>query len=255
MAEEKVNLEALLNRAKDQEMQYDWSDAEETYVKVLQSVPNEDFFVTAEILERKAYAQYRASFQVDTNEAFRESVKEALEFYAKAKISYEKTSRPDSKARISRCDSMTSCLEYWQMEKANDKKKSISAAWDHAIEAVNGFKSSHSTLEYARTFIHLWFCAAMLFNYAVDIEGRKKPLINALELGEQAIKFLDGTGEREELAMALVRASILERSIGGWLVDMSDAQKHVRKSFDFWWRAKEGSEGAAFAGPGGVSSV
>ena len=56
MAEKKVNLEVLLNRAKDQEMQHDWSGAEETYVKVLQSVSNQDFFITAEILERKAYA-------------------------------------------------------------------------------------------------------------------------------------------------------------------------------------------------------
>jgi len=247
MAEEKVNLEALLDRARVQEMQYDWSGAEETYVKVLQSVPSQDSFITAEILERKAYAQYRASFQVDTKETFREGVREALEFYAKAKISYEKASRLDSKARISRCDSMTSCLEYWQMEEANDKKKSISAAWNHAIEAVNGFKSSYSTLEYARTFVHLWFCAAMLFNYADDIEGRKKPLINALELGEQAIKFLDDTGEREELAMVLVRTAILERSVGGWLVDMSDAQKHIQKSFDYWCRAKEVSEDVAFA--------
>jgi hypothetical protein len=247
MAEKKVDLEVLLNRAKEQEKKYDWSGAAETYVNALQSVQDQDLSRTSEILERKAYAQYRASFQVSTNEAFKEGIKKALESYGKARISYEKINRRDSSARISRCYSMISCLKYWQMEQARDKKKSIGAAWDYALEAANGFMSSNSKLEYARTFVDLWFCAAILFNYAEDFEGRKKPIIGALEFGEQAVGFFDGTGEREELTAVLVRTAILERVTAGWLVDLSNVQKHIQKSYDYWCRAKELDENVSFA--------
>jgi len=248
MAEEQVNLEELLSRAKNQERQYDWSGAVKIHESVLRSFSKQDLFRVADTLERKAFALYRAAFQSGTHEEFREGVKKAIVSYEKAKSSYDRIEGAESDARTCRCDAMISYLRYWQKDKASEKRELIRTAWEQTIEALKEFKSSNSTLDYARTFNHLWFCAAMLFNYADDIEGRRKPLINALELGEQAIKFLDGTGEREELAMALVRTATLERGVGGWLSGVAgDVEKHFQKSFDYWCKAKEVSEDTAFA--------
>lgn len=247
MAEKEVNLELLLSRARDQERQYDWSVAAKTYEDALRLPSEQDSFRIADILERKAYALYKAAFQAKTNGEFREGIRNALEFYKKAKSSYEKNDGPELKARISRCDAMISFLEYWQKDKASEKKKLIGAAWEQAIEALNGFKFSNSALDYGRTFNHLWFSTAILFDYAHDFEGRKRPIMEALDYGEQAIKFLDGLEEPEELTKALVRVAMVERAIGGWLVEQEEVQKHCQKSFDHWCRAKEVSQDTAFA--------
>jgi hypothetical protein len=247
MAEKQIKLEPLLNRAKNQEMQYDWSGAVKTYDDALRTSSGQDPFLIADTLERKAYSLHKAAFQSKTNVEFIEGVKKAIWSYKEAKKSYEKIEGIESEARIFRSDAMMSYLEYWQKDKASEKRSLIRTAWGQTIEALKKLKSSNSALEYARTFNHLWFCAAMLFNYAPDFEGRKKPVMEALGHGERTIKFLDGSGEPEELTMALVRIGILERAAGSWLVDMEEVDLHYQKSYDYWCRAKEMSENVAFA--------
>ena len=247
MPKDEEDLESLLSRAKAQEKEYDWSGGAKTYEDALRLPSEQVPFRIADILERRAYALCKAAFQAKTNEEFRNGIGDALESYQKANNSYEKANCQESKARISRCDAMISFLEYWQKDEASEKKRLIGTAWKQAIEALNGFKSSNSALDYSITFNHLWFSAAMLFNYAHDFESRRRPIMEALDYGEQAIKFLEGLEEPEELSKALVRVAIIERAIGGWLVEHEEAQKHLRKSFDTWCRAKEVSKDIAFA--------
>jgi len=247
MAEEKVDSEELLNQAKEQEKRYNWLSAAEIYESAAQSVGEARSSRMGSILERKAYACYKAAFQSATSDEFRDRIRNALGSYRKARSLYEEIDGPEQKARMSRCDAMISLLEYWQRDEANEKRELIRTSWEHAIKALDGFKASSSALEHGKTFNQFMVCPVMLFDYSEDFEGRRRPIMEALVRGEQAVKFLEDLREPEELARALMNMAILERAVAGWLVEQDKAMSHYRNSYNYWCRAKDVCEDVAFA--------
>ena len=236
MAEKKVDLEILLNRAKEQEKLYDWSGAAETYVKALQSVPNQDFFSAAEILERKAYSQYRASFQVNTNEAFREQLKKAATHYDRAKEFYSKAERAKTNAWSARCEAMISYVGFWRATSSKEKSRLVTDAWRLARTSLDSFRELKIGLEFEETYSNLVETAALAMDYEIDFNKRKKIVKEALDLGELAVKLLSGTGAHRELARSYVRTAFSAKAFH-YFVEVEEAERFEERASECWLKA------------------
>ena len=65
-------MEEILHHAEQLEKEYDWLRAAESYEKVLNLLPQDDFSKRGEFHERLGYAFYRFAFQAESKDKFRE---------------------------------------------------------------------------------------------------------------------------------------------------------------------------------------
>ena len=73
-------LEKLLNQAEEYEKGYEWLQAVKRYKKALKGILDEkDYLRGGEVWERIGYCLDRAAFQADTQEKFRDRMKQAVE--------------------------------------------------------------------------------------------------------------------------------------------------------------------------------
>src|SRR5713226_10050620 len=104
---------ALLNKAKQQENEYDWLGATESYGRALGSVPEQDYAKTGRFAELLAYAFYRAAMQANNPQEFRERLEQAVAGYERARRSYGKSDEPGRTPRTQRCQAMQALVGYW----------------------------------------------------------------------------------------------------------------------------------------------
>ena len=74
-------MEEILNQAEHFEKKYEWLRAAESYEKALKLLPEDDFLRKAETYEQLGYAFYRAAFQSESNDHFRQRLRQAIADY------------------------------------------------------------------------------------------------------------------------------------------------------------------------------
>jgi tetratricopeptide (TPR) repeat protein len=252
-------MEEILHQAELLEKEYDWLGVGRLYEKALKLLPEDDFSRKGEIYERLGYAFYRAAFQVESNDQFRQRLFQAIPEYEKAKEHYGRLDEPLKTPRTLRCDAMTTLMGYWLAEKVSEKKKLLDECWESTKRSLEAFKAGNA-LEYGKTFNELSESVDLGFHFHETFQPREKIIREAVELGECAIKLLSSLGDHCELSRAYAKTALYTAIFCYYYASLEDREKRSQEAANYWLKAKEISEETAMlelpsilfgCGPGG----
>jgi len=243
---EASGVEGILEQAGEKEREYDWLGAARSYEKALGLVSGQDSSKMAEVYERLGYAFYRAAMQAESQEEFGERMRQAVAHYEKAKEFCRKMDESGKTPRMLRCDAMTAYLGYWLTSEAPEKKRLIDECWRLTKEALRAVREAGDALEYGKTYNQLLMSAIFSLVLERNFQVRENITKEALEHGEQAIKFLSTCGDPHELARAFVNTASFLEFFGYYFQDLDGREKYFQKARDYWQKANELSEEVAF---------
>jgi hypothetical protein len=196
-------VEEILHRAERLEKGYDWVGAAESYEKALGLVPEHDFSRKGETYERLGYALYRVAFQAESSSDFRERMRRSVEEYGKA----AEVLAQIAPARALYCKAMARYSDYWSVEDASQKKRSLDDCWRLLKEALDGFAVSGDGLGYGKAFHRLAFCLWDRAFFAESLRESKEIVEEAVRYGQTAVTNLSEAGSVDELAWAYTMTS------------------------------------------------
>jgi tetratricopeptide (TPR) repeat protein len=238
-------MEEILHQAERLEKEYDWLGAADSYEKVLKLLPEDDFSRKAETQERLGYAFYRAAFQAESSDEFRQRLNQAINSYEKANELRQKLSELTKTARILRCSAIIALIGYWLTSDVPEKKRMLSECWKLTKDALKAYAEMGDGPEYGKTYNQLSNSVVFGFCLEWDFQTRRKMLGEAVEYGERAIKFLSAIEKPGELAKAYAKTAFYLGVIDYYFPDTKEPERESRKCQDYWLRAKELSEDLA----------
>jgi len=242
---EGLDVEQILGKAAENEKQYEWLGAAEFYGKALSLMPGASPLKLGQVQERLSYAFYRAAMQAESVTEFRDRMSQSVAHYEEAKESYEKMSEPGKTSRVLRCDATIAYIGYWLASEVPEKKRLLEDCWRLAKESLKAFKEAGDALEYGKTYNQLSNSVVLGFCLEWDFQAREKLMREAVEHGEQAIKFLSALEEPCGLARAYAKTAFYLGVFDYFFLDVYERQRDRQKALDYWQKAKELCEDVA----------
>jgi hypothetical protein len=190
MAEDTHDQRSSIDHATQQETLCDWLGASESYGRVLGLVPEDDHVLVGDVLERKAFALYRAAFQSDSNLQFTDRISASIECYREAVESYGKTLAEKCIGRKLRCDGMTEYLGFWHAVESEERKKLVNKSWETTTKALDSFRSAGDVVEFCRTYNQLSWTAFRVIEFLDDFAARTAVIKNAITYGQHALDHI-----------------------------------------------------------------
>jgi hypothetical protein len=191
------------------------------------------------------YAFYRVAFQAESKDEFRERLRQSTVAYEKAVEFYGKPNEPVKTARTSRCNAMIAYIGYWLATEAKEKKEKIDECWRLAKEALAAFKEAGEGWEYGKT--HNQLSSSVVFAFCLEwgFQSRQKMIGEAVESGEQAIRFLSASEDLRERARTYARTAFFLGIFDYYFLDLNERQRDNERIQEYWREAKELSEDVA----------
>jgi exonuclease VII small subunit len=242
---EASSVEEILAKAKEEEGRYEWLKAADCYRKALTAVAETDYLKKGEINERLAYAVYKGAFQAENSNEFRERMHQATLHHEKAKELYGKLNESVKTPRMLRCEAMIAFAGSWVASEAAEKKRLLDECWRLTKDSLKALKESGKTNEYGKTSNQLSRTAVFKFCFDWNFETRKTAIREALEQGEQAIRFLSTLDDPRELATAYAQTASYLSAFGYYFTDLDEKEIDFQKAKTYWRKAKELDEEAA----------
>lgn len=240
-------MEEILHQAEQLENEYDWSGAAELYEKALNLLPEDDSSRKGETHEQLGYAFYRFAFQAESNDEFRQRLRQAILNYEKAKEHFQKPNEPTKTGKILRCDAMIAYMGYWLASEVPEKKRLLNECWRLTEESLKVFEGVEEASQYGRTYNQLSSSIVFAFCLEWNFQAREKLIREAVEHGERTIKFLSSSEYPSELARAYARTAFYLGVFAYSFLDVTEKETGCQKARDTWARAKEISENVALS--------
>ena len=236
-----------MDQAIDQEKDYNWLGAAETYRSALGSVSKTEPLRTGDILERTAYALYKNALQAENVEEFGRSADKAAGAYGEAISEYRRVESREGEARIGRCEAMIAFLGFLRSTDADGRRKSALESWSRAKESMDTFATLGNMHEFCRTFYDLSLSAIYYCNLVPDYPTRKKAWTEVTSRGEKAAEFARKHEDQDIRVRILVLVSAL-LCRGGYcnLCEESPHRCHDL-SVDLWQAAQSISKEGALS--------
>lgn len=236
-------IDEILNKAKDEEKRYGWLKAADHYRQALTAVAESDLLRKGKICENLAYAVYKAAFQADNSNEFKERMGQALTCYGEARIVYERSADARKTPRISRCDAMVASAGYWLATRAAERRRSLEECWALTKQALELF-TGEEKWEFGNTFTQLFLSNYLLCLFQDDYDSQLTLGSEMLEYGERAIAILSQLDEPFRLAKAYFQTAILLELYGTSSPDPNDQERFEQKALSYAARARQFSEEA-----------
>jgi len=242
-----LSVEEILHQVEQSEKDYDWLGAAESYGKAINLLPEDDFSRKGDITERLGYAFYRAAFQAENNDEFRERMRQSVANYQKAKEFYGRLNEQVRTPRTFRCDAMIAYTGYWLAPQVSEKKRLLDECWKLTKEALKSLDKAGSALEYGETYNQLSSSAQERYCFESNFQLREELIREAMHFGELAIILLSRVSAPYELAKAYVKTAMYLSVFAMYFTsDMDDKEGYYRKGLGYWQKATELSEETAF---------
>jgi len=235
-----------MDHAMEQETLYDWLGATETYEKILELVPEENFGRIGEVLERKAYAVHKAAFQCDSNDQFRARLSLSIEGYRMAAESYGKASVQETVGKRLRCEGMAKYVGFWHAPKSEEKKKLVGEAWDLAKSALDSLRSTGDATEFCRTYNQLSMSAFRVIDYGDDPVARTTIIRDAMAYGQYALDHMADLTDPSSQALAHLRLSSFSELCSIECVEKMESLRYDLAARDLWDKAMMISDEVTF---------
>jgi hypothetical protein len=240
-----ISVEEILNQAERLEKDCEWLRAAESYEKALKLLSEDDFSRKGETHDGLGYAFYRAAFQAESNDEFRQRLNQAIVSYKKARDYYRKLNEPKKTGRILRCGAMVAYVGYWLASEASEKKRLLGECWRFAQDSLRASEESGEAEEYGETFNQLSASALLWFCFEWDYQARKRIIKEVVDHGEAGIKLLSTVDEPDELARAYAKTAFALSLFAFYFLDLDEKECCLRRAQSYWTKAKEASEDSA----------
>jgi len=236
-----------LDHAREQEKEYDWAGAAETYRGILSSAPGEEPEIIGKLSEQMAYALYKRALQSENANEFGNRADLAAEAYRTAKAEYARLEDAESCARGDRCEAAIAFIRFLRSAEVDERRTCVAESWDHARRALDGFKGVGNSLEFCRTFIDVFPGAVFHFRFLPEYKTRKDAWTGLTRRAEIATMFTRNLTDRRTGAKILALTSALLDK-GGWggLYE-EDADKCHADALKLWSEAEKMSSDDALA--------
>jgi hypothetical protein len=195
-------MEEAVGEAEVLEKKYDWVGAADLYCQALCLVDEEDFLRRGEFQERISSCFYRAAFQAESQEEFRDRMRRAIEACEKASDLYAKLVTDRGAAWMFRSEAICRYLEHWITPSASEKLRLLDDCLELERKALTAFWGLGDKLEFGKTYNAL----PEVFYHAVyraeDVHVLTRALAEGVEWGEKAVTALRELGEQHQVARA-----------------------------------------------------
>jgi len=198
------SLTSLLDKAKELEKSYDWMGASELYAKACElCLQTGDSPKAAGLIERVGFCFYRAAFQAQTDDEFRERMKQSIQAYEKEIQILGQTNQADGQVRINQAKAL---LAYTQSryETSPQKRRELLDGWwalEHQVlEAWEKAGDSYSVGRTCNDLIEFWIYD---MDWLIKESSKEQLQIDELKkVAEKAIRILSKLDDDYELARA-----------------------------------------------------
>ncbi len=242
---EALGVEQVLARAREQEEEYNWRGAAESYKTAIGLLSPEESSKMGDVYERSGYAFHKAAMQAETVDEFRERTHHAITNYGKAAEFYERANHTVGTGKKLRCDAMISYLSFWLGSEPTGRKRLVDECWVLTKKALKAFGESGDTDECWKTYDQLSISAMFGFALEWNYQARENIAREAVEFAERAMTFLSSISGPDELAKAYVKIATHLHGFGFYITDPEKSEGHSRKALEYWMKASELSEEAA----------
>lgn len=240
---ENASIEEILVRAAKLENKYKWLDAFRLYDQALDMLDHADYMKRGEFQERIGYCLDRAAFQADTQEVFRDRMKQAIQAYYDAFETYGLLSDNRGSALMLRCIAIAKFLTQWITPDPSEVLRLLDESLESLRESLKAFVDLGDKHEYVHTFSQL----PLLIHHRIwreynDASTSVKILEEGVEWGERSLEFLSHTSVIEDHAWSLFsHATNLFNSIDN-IEDLETKENMREKSTDYLQRAVDIAE-------------
>lgn len=241
---EASSVEGILGEAEEDEGRYEWLKAADCYRKALTAVAVTDFLRIGEISERLAYAVYKAAFQAENSNEFKERMQQVVDEYGKTEQFY--AMGVESKTpQAFRCDAMIALAGHWIASEASERKRLLEECWRLTKTALDSFSAAKNQLEYGETFAHLSIDLFLKNWFSDDYDTDRSNANDGVKYGEQAVECLSQLGDSFELARVYAQTAIYLEMFGLVVRDPAEKERFCQKALSYSREAKRLSEEAA----------
>jgi len=199
---ESSSAETFLSQAEEREREYDWLAAAEFYRKALNLVSETDSLKMGEAQERVGYCFYRAAFQAETRDVFKNRMESAAGAYEKAAELFDNFEGLGKLAKTSHCKAMVLYVNSLLAPDLSAKRKQLDECWRLEKEALKVYEKMADYMNVGKTCNNLMILLIDRLNIEWDAESREKIIEAALECGERAIEIFSKSGDKKRLAQA-----------------------------------------------------
>ncbi len=195
-------VEETIDKAELLEKKYDWLEAVELYKQALDMAGKDDFSKKGEIQEKIGHCFYRAAFQAESQEEFKERMRQAVGAYEKAHGFYEELTDDQKAAWVFRCDAVAKFLGYWLTCEPSEKRRLLDECLELENKALTAFWDFGNRLEYGKTYNELPNVFWLRCFLEWDRQAVNRIVTRGVQSGERAIAALSKLGESYEIAKA-----------------------------------------------------
>ena len=234
----------ILDDARHEEERYEWLKAADVYRKALTSISETDFLSKGEICESLAHAMYKAAFQAENSNEFKERMQQVVEEYGKTKQFYAMGAESKTPQAF-RCDAMIALAGHWIASEASERKRLLEECWRLAKTALDSFSAAKNLLEYGETFAHLSIVLFLRNWFSDDYDTDLSNANDGVKYGEQAVESLSQLGDSFKLARVYAQTAIYLEMCGLDVRDPAEKERFCQKALSYSREAKRLSEEAA----------
>lgn len=232
--------ESILARAAEFEDEYEWLKAIESYEKVTDTLPEQDYPRRAEIHVKLGYAYYRTAMQSENRRDFHSRMRQAGNSYEEAGKFYGASCKKLDKVKALDCKATIAHLGYWLASSVEEKKRLISGSWRLTKETLAALEEVGNVFEFGRVFNRLSASVDFSFFLEWDYQTREKMIKEAVEFGKKAVTMLLKNPENErELARAYVKAATYLEVFGVYFSGEKERDANFKTAADYWRKANE----------------
>jgi len=202
-----LTIRALVEKARELEKEYRWSEAAESYGQVVRSESITSSFAS-EIWERMGFCYSRASTQAENLEIFRKIRQLAVEAYTNAARLFQKEGGLKNQGRSAQCCALAEYMSSWLASDPSEKRKMLDKCRLLAKESLEAYKNAGEQLDYGTMCNDLLLFLFDRFNMASDLKETEEIAQEGMNCADEAIRTLEKLENKCELLRAYSTASL-----------------------------------------------
>jgi len=224
----------VVSEAEALEREYRWLEAAGVHERSLEAADEKDSMTRGEIQEKIGYCLLRAAAQADSNETFRDHMRQVVEAYEKASEYFRGSSGPGL-----HCSAMIPYIGFWLSDNPDTRREKLDECLMLEKEALKAFEGAGEKAGIGKSCVELANYLSNRLDLELETSERERIIDEALELGEKAIEIFSDLGDAAGLSEAYCITSIhcydgsMSMPDGGKIKECREkAFEYVKKAID-----------------------
>ncbi len=220
------------------ESEHDWPSAARLYSQILNLVPQTNLTDLSKLQEKSGYASFRSAMQAESEVQFETRIRQGIDYYARA-AETRRGAHQLGRALAVRDLAMVRYLDFWLAGGVAKKLELLEDCWRLTKDALKSLEELDEKEEYVATYNNLSWVPMFAASLDWKLPTRRMKIIEATELGEKAVAFLNTRGNEIETAGAASKVSAFLEASSYYLAEESvERAAYHRKALSYWDKAR-----------------